>query len=195
MSSQPLPNQGRLRQPGTYAAPTLTFDLAAELRSLEAEEPWQAAHTAKTLVKHADLRIVLVALRAGGCLQQHETAGRVSIHTLSGNLRLRIPDGDICLPAGNLVALDCDVPHEVSALADSAFLLTIAWPALGGTGLELGASRHESARAKSSRQPTKVIRWDEGRLSRERGLDKTLADTFPCSDALSSIPDPYLRGA
>ena len=28
---------------------------------------------------------------------------------------------------------------------------------------------------------------------RERGLDKTLADSFPCSDPLSSIPNPTLR--
>ena len=28
------------------------------------------------------------------------------------------------------------------------------------------------------------------RAMREAGLDGTLADTFPCSDALSSIPDP-----
>jgi hypothetical protein len=28
------------------------------------------------------------------------------------------------------------------------------------------------------------------RAMRETGLDETLADTFPCSDALSSIPDP-----
>ncbi len=30
----------------------------------------------------------------------------------------------------------------------------------------------------------------ESRLAREDGLDNTLAETFPCSDALSSIPNP-----
>lgn len=30
----------------------------------------------------------------------------------------------------------------------------------------------------------------ESHLPRERGLDDTLAQTFPCSDPLSSIPDP-----
>ena len=29
--------------------------------------------------------------------------------------------------------------------------------------------------------------------ARERGLDETLKETFPCSDALSAIPDPPLR--
>lgn len=31
---------------------------------------------------------------------------------------------------------------------------------------------------------------EEQERMRERGLDNTLAETFPCSDALSSIPDP-----
>ena len=33
----------------------------------------------------------------------------------------------------------------------------------------------------------------EVRRRREDGLDKTLADTFPCSDPLSSIPNPHLQ--
>jgi hypothetical protein len=32
------------------------------------------------------------------------------------------------LPAGSLLALDRGLPHDVEALEDSAFLLTIAWP-------------------------------------------------------------------
>jgi hypothetical protein len=31
---------------------------------------------------------------------------------------------------------------------------------------------------------------EESHFPRERGLDDTLAQTFPCSDPLSSIPDP-----
>lgn len=38
------------------------------------------------------------------------------------------------------------------------------------------------------------IQFDEvipiERKRRESGLDETLAETFPCSDPLSSIPDP-----
>jgi hypothetical protein len=29
--------------------------------------------------------------------------------------------------------------------------------------------------------------------ARDRGLDETLSDTFPCSDALSSIPNPAVE--
>ncbi len=46
--------------------------------------------------------------------------------------------------------------------------------------------------ATSARQPRSV---EEHNLSdrREKGLDKTLADSFPCSDPLSSIPNPTVR--
>lgn len=33
---------------------------------------------------------------------------------------------------------------------------------------------------------------EEYLVPREQGLDSTLAETFPCSDALSSIPNPEL---
>jgi hypothetical protein len=34
----------------------------------------------------------------------------------------------IDLPVGHVLALDRNVHHDVEALVDSAFLLTIAWP-------------------------------------------------------------------
>lgn len=33
------------------------------------------------------------------------------------------------------------------------------------------------------------------RQARDRGLDQTLTDTFPCSDALSTIPNPAMESA
>ncbi len=166
MTTQPISSFNRVREPGTYAAPALSFDLDAEVRLLEDENPWQAAHTAKTLVKHPDLRVVLVALRAGARLHQHETGARVSIQTLSGLIDVLLPGTVTELPAGHLVALDRAVPHEVVARCDSAFLLTIAWPS------DFAPGRAFSTAAVSIADS-----------ARERGLDKTLADTFPCSDA------------
>jgi hypothetical protein len=32
------------------------------------------------------------------------------------------------LPAGHLLVLDRAMPHDVVAIEDSAFLLTVAWP-------------------------------------------------------------------
>ena len=38
-----------------------------------------------------------------------------------------------------------------------------------------------------------ALRIAEAEKRREQGLDKTLEDTFPCSDPLSSIPNPSLQ--
>ncbi len=202
MSTQPMLNEGRIRQPGLYASQSMVFDLNAELRSLRAEQPWQARHTAKTIVKYPDMRIVLVAMKAGARLVPHETIGRISIQTVAGYLRVRIPGQRISLPAGSMVALDRDVPHEVSAPVDSAFLLTIAWPAADERAVRAQPVSHRPASIGQDVEPFMLrlarnarpapVQIDDPYRWRQRGLDKTLADTFPCSDALSSIPDPKL---
>jgi len=108
----------------------LTFDLFGEVERIHTEESWrQSMRNAKTLVKEPDLRIVLIVMRQGGRMEEHRAPGRISIQTLTGRLRLQVLDQTIELPAGHVLALDPDVAHDVEALDESAFLLTIAWPA------------------------------------------------------------------
>ncbi len=52
----------------------------------------------------------------------------ISVHTLNGHIRLHLPERVVDLPAGNLLALDQCVSHDVEASEDSAFLLTLSWP-------------------------------------------------------------------
>lgn len=125
------------RPPQRLAGPLLAFDLADEVTRLRAEETWQhGGRNAKTLVKEPDFRIVLIALRRGGRLDEHRAPARISIQTLAGRLRLRVAERTLELPTGQLVTLERDVAHAVDAVEESAFLLTIAW-----TG-EHGGERH-----------------------------------------------------
>jgi quercetin dioxygenase-like cupin family protein len=55
------------------------------------------------------------------------TEGRISIHMLSGHLRLNASGRTFDLRPGSLVALDQGNAHDIEALEESAFLLTIAW--------------------------------------------------------------------
>lgn len=41
---------------------------------------------------------------------------------------LNLPEQTVELPAGHLLALGRALPHDVEAVEDSAFLLSIAWP-------------------------------------------------------------------
>jgi quercetin dioxygenase-like cupin family protein len=124
--------QGAERALQTLKGPSLRFDLNGEVRRLWEEKASRGGRNAKTLVKHQDLRLVLTVLRAGGRIQEHKASGRISIQTLQGHLSLHIlqalPGDMIDLPAGHLLVLDQAAPHDVEAVDDSAFLLTVAWP-------------------------------------------------------------------
>lgn len=122
---------GAVRQPGPLGSPMLTFDLNAEIKRLREEDAWQGGRDSKTLVKNQDFRIVLTVLKADALLHEHKATGRISVQVLSGHIQMHVQDKVFDLPAGHLLALDRAVPHDVKALEDSAFLLTIAWPEEG----------------------------------------------------------------
>lgn len=119
---------GREHEVGILAGPLLTFDLEREIRQLRSEGRWQSGHTAKTLAKYPDFRVVLIVMRSGGRLVNHRTEGRISVHTLSGRVNFRTAEQSTDLSAGQMLTLERDLPHDIEAAVDSAFLLTIAWP-------------------------------------------------------------------
>ncbi len=119
---------GAVRSPGPLESPILSFDLKAEIEGLRGENGWQAGRDSKTLVKHPDFRVVLTVLKSGARLHEHKAAGRISVQAVAGHIRMHVQDKVFDLPAGHLLALERALPHDVEALEDSAFLLTIAWP-------------------------------------------------------------------
>ena len=117
-----------IRSPGPLESPILSFDLNAEIERLRGENAWQGGRNSKTLMKHPDFRVVLTVLKSNGSLHEHKAAGRISVHTITGHIRMHVQDKVVDLPAGSMLALERSLPHDVEALEDSAFLLTIAWP-------------------------------------------------------------------
>ena len=136
---------------GTLTGPLLQFDLASELDQLHRDDSWLHAtgRSSKTLVKYPDLRIVLIAMKANTLMHEHTAAGRISVHSLYGHIQLRLPEQVVDLPAGHLLALDQCVPHDVEASEDSAFLLTLSWPA------EMKKEKSENHRKKPIRHKAK----------------------------------------
>ena len=129
LSSQPIGQPAApARAPRTLSGPVLTFDLAKEAHRLRDESPWsQHGRNAVTLVKHSDLRIVFIIMKAGARMEEHHSGARISVHTLSGRVRLRLGEETVDLPAGHLLALEKDIPHDLEAVQESSVLLTIAW--------------------------------------------------------------------
>ena len=109
--------------------PFLQFDLAAETERLRVEERWKTtSRNAKTLVKYGDLRIVLIAMKSGTRMEGHKADESISIQGLTGKLRLHLANQTVELPAGRMLTLEGALPHDVEAVEDSSFLLTIPWP-------------------------------------------------------------------
>ena len=114
---------------GHLNAPLMDFNLVKEIEQLHAEEAWlRTGRNSKTLVKQPDFRIVLIALQKGGHLEEHSADARISIHALSGLVRLQMPDQTVDLPGGHLLVLDRALEHDLEALEESAILMTISWP-------------------------------------------------------------------
>ena len=108
----------------------VTFDLAAVARELVAEAPYhREGQTARTLVRTPDLRIVVVALKRGKTISEHHASVTASVQTLSGHIRLQLPERTVDVPEGQLLVMGAGLPHDVSAEIDSTFLLTLGWPA------------------------------------------------------------------
>ena len=144
------PHAGHRWIKGTLSTPCLEFDLGEEIVRQRKEEAWlqEAGRSSTTLVKHADLRVVLISMRAGTRMSEHLAAARISMQTISGHLRVHLPRHTVDLPAGHMVALDQRLSHDVEALEDSAFLLTLSWPA----GAEGGRRKRPRAKRARSRR-------------------------------------------
>jgi quercetin dioxygenase-like cupin family protein len=120
---------GPMRKAESTTSPILEFNLSNEIEQLRHEEPWQTTgRNSKTMVKHPDLRTVLVLMKPNTLMHEHKATARISVQTISGHIRLRLPDRAVELPAGHLLTLDQCIPHDVEAEQESAFLLTLSWP-------------------------------------------------------------------
>lgn len=100
-------------------------EAAAELRSAAAYE--KEGHTARTLTREADLRVVLLVMKAGSRLREHQADATVCIQVLGGGVRLELPTGSVDLGVGQLLVLERNTPHDVTAQEDSSVLLTLGW--------------------------------------------------------------------
>lgn len=117
----------------------LHFNLEKEIRLLREEDSWRrdTGRSSKTLAKYPDFRIVLVLMKAHSQMKEHHADARISIETLEGRIRLHLQEHTIEMCAHDLACLESGIQHDVEAVEESAFLITVSWP--GGSAEE----RHE----------------------------------------------------
>lgn len=109
----------------------IRHNIGSELEKLKDTPSWQreSGRSSETLVKYEEFRIVLVRMKPGSYMSHHRAEGPISIHALHGKIRVHLPEDRMeDLESGDLLTLERSLEHDVEALDESAFLLTIAWP-------------------------------------------------------------------
>jgi quercetin dioxygenase-like cupin family protein len=111
------------------SGPLLFFALEEEIEQLKKDPEWRSRHSnAVTLLKTLPLSVVLVVLQKGATLREHHTDSPITVLVLSGKISFGASGQQRHVQRHALVTLDKGIPHDVEALEDSAFLLTIVQP-------------------------------------------------------------------
>ncbi len=113
---------------GTVLKDFAQFDLTQEMIDSEQKKPWPMGHSARTLFKKSDFRMVLISMERGSVLKEHHADGTISVQVLKGAIRFTAQGEAHSLQVNGVLTLGASIKHEVEALEESAFLLTIAWP-------------------------------------------------------------------
>lgn len=124
-------NQASMTRLPELAEGVIRRNIAEELEKLKEAPSWQreSGRSSETLVKYEEFRIVLVRMKTGSYMSHHRTEGPISIQALKGKIRVHLPEDRMeDLKPGDLMTLERCLEHDVEALEESAFLLTIAWP-------------------------------------------------------------------
>lgn len=123
---------------GTMLKDFAQFDLAQEIADSAQKKPWSAGHSAKTLFKKSDFRMVLISMESASVLKEHHADGTISVQVLKGTIRFTVHGRAHDLRTNQVITLGASIPHQVEALEDCSFLLTISWP----DGGKLEAMKH-----------------------------------------------------
>lgn len=63
---------------------------------------------------------------AGQIKKKHKTPYPILIHPLDGNIELGVQDERLLMKCGDIIALDGDVQHDLTAIEDSVIRLTLS---------------------------------------------------------------------
>ena len=111
---------------------TKGFPLVSMAEKLMEEATLATSGRSSLTLAHGDeMTLVLVALKAGTTLEEHQAPAAAAVITLSGNIIFTTSAEKITLEQGEAVTFTADLPHAVYASEDSAFLIVI-----GGKGSE-----------------------------------------------------------
>jgi quercetin dioxygenase-like cupin family protein len=103
----------------------LVRHLSQDELTIDRELLAQRGRTSRTLVKEGPLRIVLMAISAGGDIPAHSTGEPVQIHVIDGEIVFHAVGTDYHLATGDVLVVAAGVEHSATSAAGAVFLLTV----------------------------------------------------------------------
>lgn len=112
-------------------ATLVQMDIDDAIRRIKAEVAWNTSdRNAITIYKTDGLSIVMIALHKNAVIAKHTASGIISVQVCEGEIQFATDEESVVLKKGQMIALHKRIPHTVTALQESAFLLTHATSAV-----------------------------------------------------------------
>lgn len=103
------------------------MDLNNFIDQVRNESTWRESdRNSITIFKSDKMRIVLLGLHKGAELTTHTAKGTISVQVLEGKINFTAEPQIATLQKGQMIVLHEKIPHSVTALEESFFLLTLA---------------------------------------------------------------------
>lgn len=125
-------NGGSQGEPMITEGRSAELDIEKEIEELHCSPEWKDGIAGKILIRYPDFQITLRAMKANARIPEHHNPGRICVQTVKGHIRMHADGRLFDLPQGKALVLDRAVMHDVEALEESAFLLTVAHPENSG---------------------------------------------------------------
>jgi quercetin dioxygenase-like cupin family protein len=108
-------------------ASLVDMDLNKFIQQVKKEPSWaDSDRNSITIFKSDSMRIVLMGLHEKAELKTHTANGVISVQVLEGKISFVTGERTVMLEKGQMIALQPKVPHSVTAIDESFFLLTLA---------------------------------------------------------------------
>lgn len=107
-------------------APLVHMDLKEYIKTIRSEKLYQERDVSSmTIYKSETVRLVLMALHKNAVIKRHIANGTITVQVLDGEIQFSTDDQELILKEHDTIALHKLIPHEVKAVKESVFLLSL----------------------------------------------------------------------
>ena len=98
-----------------------------DLKSFKNEVEFDATRVkTKVLIETSFSKEIQILISVGQVMKEHQTPYPILIHLLEGNIDLGVQGKIISMKVGDIIALEGDIPHDLTAKENAIIRLTLS---------------------------------------------------------------------